>query len=205
MGTGPTRGDLVDRDARDPLAGLRARFDLPDGVVYLDGNSLGPLPAAAVERLATVMREQWGRDLIKSWNDHDWINLPARLGDKIAGLIGADAGEVVVADSTSVNLFKLLAAALPLRPGRTTILSEERNFPTDLYVAQGLAGLLGDDLDAMNGVQIACIGPITAKTAADVFGRDPDVVASDHTILGLVQALSDFWQEVKGGSTTSIH
>ena len=143
MGTGPTRDDLARRDVRDPLVDFRARFTLPDGVIYLDGNSLGPLPAAAVERLAAVMREQWGRDLIKSWNDHDWINLPARLGDKIARLIGAEAGEVVVADSTSVNLFKMLAAALPLRPGRTVILSEERNFPTDLYVAQGLAGLLG--------------------------------------------------------------
>jgi kynureninase len=144
MGSCPTRDELAERDARDPLADFRDRFTLPDGVIYLDGNSLGPLPAAAVDRLAAVMRDQWGRDLIKSWNDHDWISLPARLGDKIAQLIGADAGEVVVADSTSVNLFKLLAAALPLRPGRPVILSEERNFPTDLYVAQGLAGLLGD-------------------------------------------------------------
>ena len=143
MGAVPTRDDFADRDARDPLADFRARFDLPVGLIYLDGNSLGPLPAAAVARVTGVMRDQWGRDLIKSWNDHDWINLPTRLGDKIARLIGAAAGEVVVADSTSVNVFKMLAAALPLRPDRPIILSEERNFPTDLYVAQGLTGLLG--------------------------------------------------------------
>ena len=130
-------------DAADPLAGLREKFVMPEGLVYLDGNSLGPLPAATAARLEGVIREEWGRDLIASWNTHDWIALPRTVGDGIAPLLGAAAGEVVVADSTSVNLFKLLAAALRLRPGRTVILTEEGNFPTDLYVAQGLADLLG--------------------------------------------------------------
>ncbi|MCP5366577.1 MAG: kynureninase [Hyphomicrobiales bacterium] len=129
-------------DADDPLAGFRDRFHLPDGVIYLDGNSLGPLPAAVRTRLERVVEAEWGRDLITSWNVHDWIGLPARVGDKIARLVGAAPGSVVCADSTSVNLFKALAAALDLRPDRRVILSDSGNFPTDLYVAQGLVRLL---------------------------------------------------------------
>ena len=144
--TAVSRDDFVARDAADPLAPFRGKFDLPDGIIYLDGNSLGALPKATASRLDDVVRNQWGRDLIKSWNTHDWIGLPQRLGDKIARLIGARPGEVVVADSTSVNLFKMLAAALRLRPERKTILSDARNFPTDLYVAQGLSELLGNDV-----------------------------------------------------------
>jgi kynureninase len=139
-----SRGDLVQMDAADPLASARDSFVLPDGVIYLDGNSLGALPRATPERLAETAIAQWGRDLIKSWNAHGWIDLPRRIGDKIARLIGAEPGEVVVADSTSVNLFKALAAALRLNPGRSVIVSERDNFPTDLYIAQGLAALLGN-------------------------------------------------------------
>jgi len=139
----PTRGGCLARDHTDPLASHRAGFDLPDGVIYLDGNSLGAKPAAVDARLAQVTGREWGRDLITSWNRHGWIDLPLRLGDKIARLIGAEPGEVAVADSTSVNLFKVLAAALRLRPGRGTILSVGDNFPTDLYAAEGLIGLLG--------------------------------------------------------------
>ena len=130
-------------DATDPLAALREEFALPPGVVYLDGNSLGALPRATPARLAELIEREWGHDLVTSWNRHGWIDLPRRVGDKIARLIGAGPGEVVVTDSTSVNLFKLLAAALRLSPGRSVILSERENFPTDLYIAEGLIGLVG--------------------------------------------------------------
>ena len=129
-------------DAEDPLAPLRCEFALPDGIVYLDGNSLGALPKAASARIAEVVTHEWGAGLIRSWTRHDWIGLPQRLGERIAGLIGAGPGQVVVTDSTSVNLFKLLAAALHMRPRRATILSERGNFPTDLYIADGLTRFL---------------------------------------------------------------
>ncbi|MBO9380770.1 kynureninase [Sphingomonas histidinilytica] len=134
----------LEMDRSDPLAGTRAAFALPEGVIYLDGNSLGALPCNAAARVAEVISRQWGHDLIQSWNRHDWISMPARVGDRIARLIGADAGEVVAADSTSVNLMKLLSAALKLRPGRRTILSDNGNFPNDLYIAQGVSALLGE-------------------------------------------------------------
>ncbi len=126
----------------DELAAFRDRFVLPDGVIYLDGNSLGALPKATPARVAQVVEQEWGHSLIRSWTDHGWIDLQFRVGEKIGKLIGAAPGTTVVADSTSVNLFKLLAAALDQRPGRSVILTEEGNFPTDLYVAQGLAALL---------------------------------------------------------------
>jgi kynureninase len=124
---------------------------LPDGVIYLDGNSLGPLPKATPARVSQVMEQEWGQALIRSWTDHGWIDLPFRLGNKIARLIGAAPDTVVVADSTSVNLFKLLAAALDRQQDRSVILTEEGNFPTDLYIAQGLAALLrrGHELRAV--------------------------------------------------------
>lgn len=129
-------------DGADPLDGFRDRFTLPDGVIYLDGNSLGALPKAAVERVHQVVTGEWGEGLIRSWNASDlgvgWINLPQRIGAKIAPMIGARASEVIVADSVSANLFKLISAALTMRPGRKVILSELGNFPTDLYMIQGL-------------------------------------------------------------------
>ncbi|MHA1537057.1 MAG: kynureninase [Alphaproteobacteria bacterium] len=137
------REDLAKRDASDPLAQFRERFALPEGVVYLDGNSLGALPRAAGERLREVVERQWGESLIRGWNEHDWIGLPQRAGDKIARLIGASPGEVVAGDSTSVNLFKLLASALALRPDRGAILTEAGNFPTDGYIIEGLLGVMG--------------------------------------------------------------
>ena len=151
-----TLDEALALDAADPLAQCRERFALPDGVIYLDGNSLGALPRATAAAIANTVERQWGGDLIASWNKHDWIGTPQRLGDRIAPLIGAKPGEVLVADSTSVNLFKLLAAALKARPGRSVILSESGNFPTDLYIAQGLAGLTGATLrtveaDAVEG------------------------------------------------------
>jgi kynureninase len=129
-------------DAADPLAARRALFALPEGLTYLDGNSLGALPKATPARVAAAVEQQWGVDLIASWNTHGWIDAPARLGARIAPLIGAGADEVIVADSTSANLFKLLVAACLARPNRATILSEPGNFPTDLYIAQGIAEIL---------------------------------------------------------------
>ncbi|WP_417323011.1 kynureninase [Erythrobacter aureus] len=125
-------------DAGDPLKEFRERFDVPEGVIYLDGNSLGCLPKATPERLEQVVREEWGRDLIRSWNSAGWIDLSSKIGTKIAPLIGARADEVIACDSTSINLFKLISAALAMRPGRKVVLSEPGNFPTDLYMIEGL-------------------------------------------------------------------
>ena len=152
-----TRAACQALDAADPLAAWREQFALPHGVIYLDGNSLGPLPKATADVLDDVVRRQWGHDLITSWNKHGWVDLPQRLGAKIARLIGAHPHEVIVADSISVNLFKLVAAALGLRPGRRVVLSERGNFPTDLYVAQGLGDLLGErvELRLVSSAEIA--------------------------------------------------
>lgn len=137
-------------DAADPLAPLRDQFDIPDGLIYLDGNSLGVLPRATPARVQQVVQQEWGRGLIGSWNAAGWISLPQRVGDKIARLVGAGAGELVCADSTSVNLFKVLSAALSIAqadaPDRRVILSERSNFPTDLYVAEALARERGHTL-----------------------------------------------------------
>ena len=133
----------MELDAHDPLAGFPDEFDLPPGVIYLDGNSLGALPRATASRLAEVVRQEWGRGLIRSWNEAGWIDAPARIGDKIACLVGAQPGEVIAADSTSVNIFKLLAGALAAQPRRHIVLTEVGNFPTDLYIAEGLLDLLG--------------------------------------------------------------
>lgn len=132
-------------DQQDPLAKFCADFTMPDDVIYLDGNSLGPLPKSAQQRAREVVDNQWGNDLITSWNKHAWIDLPQLTGNKIARLIGADDGEVICCDSISVNLFKLLAIALQLNPGRKKILSQKDNFPTDLYITQGLNALVGEN------------------------------------------------------------
>lgn len=134
-------------DGADPLAHARARFILPENLIYLDGNSLGALPANAPAALERVITREWGRDLVSSWNAHDWIGLPARIGARIAPLIGADDDEVIVADSTSVNLFKLAGAAVRHMAPRRVIVSERGNFPTDLYVLQGLERLLGGAIE----------------------------------------------------------
>ena len=130
-------------DANDPLAAFRERFALPEGVIYLDGNSLGALPSATTERLSATVKDEWGEGLITSWNAAGWVSAPQRIGDKIARLIGAGEGEVIACDSTSVNVFKVLTAALSLNPARTTILSESGNFPTDVYMVQGIEMLTG--------------------------------------------------------------
>jgi kynureninase len=162
-----TRADCVALDAADPLAPLRGRFDMAradaEGLIYLDGNSLGALPAAASGRLREVVEQEWGAGLIRSWNTAGWITAAQRIGDKIARLIGAGAGEVVVADSTSANLFKALNAALDLAAagvagppaGRTRIVSERTNFPTDLYIAETLARARGLELVLADADEIA--------------------------------------------------
>jgi kynureninase len=146
------RAACAARDAADPLAPFRGRFLLPEGIIYLDGNSLGPLSRDVRARLIDVIDREWGVDLIRSWWKNDWVGLPRRLGDKIGRLLGAAPGQVVVADSTSVNIFKALAAALQLNPGRRVILHEEGTFPTDGYIAQGLAELLGPERAELRAV-----------------------------------------------------
>jgi kynureninase len=150
-----TEEDAEALDAADPLAFARARFRLPAGKIYLDGNSLGALPASTPGRLAEVAERQWGEDLIASWNAHGWIDWPTQIAAKLGPIVGAKPTELLIADSTSVCLFKLLAAAAQARPGRRTILSEQGNFPTDVYVAQGLADLLGLQLLSVRRDDIA--------------------------------------------------
>ena len=145
-----TRDEALALDAADALAPLREQFSLPPGLIYLDGNSLGVLPKATAARVQQVVQQEWGVDLIRSWNTAGWMELPQRVGDKIARLVGAGAGELVVADSTSVNLFKVLSAALSMAqadtPKRKRIVSERSNFPTDLYIAESLARERGYEL-----------------------------------------------------------
>jgi kynureninase len=137
-----THQECQERDALDPLRALRDLFSIPEGVIYLDGNSLGVMPKAALARATEVVTQEWGQGLIRSWNTAGWFNLPQRLGNQIAPLIGAGADQVVVTDSTSINLFKVLSAALSIAqqdaPERRVIVSERSNFPTDLYIAEGL-------------------------------------------------------------------
>jgi len=159
-----TREDCAALDADDPLAKFRARFHLPEGV-YLDGNSLGALPKAAAERAREVIGREWGEGLIRSWNDADWIGLPFKVGGKIARLIGAAPDEVVACDSTSVNLFKLLAAAFALRPERRVLLTDSDNFPTDNYVAEGVENFLGGDIERRVVAADDIVGAIGPETA----------------------------------------
>lgn len=130
-------------DRADALAPLRDRFDLPEGIIYLDGNSLGAMPKGAAARAQDVVTREWGIDLIKSWNSAGWFDLPVRLGDKLGPLIGAAPGEVVICDSTSQNLFKVLSAAVALRPDRSVLILEGSNFPTNNYIAEGVAAATG--------------------------------------------------------------
>ncbi|AZF54991.1 Kynureninase [Pseudomonas sp. R4-34-07] len=144
-----TRSHCQALDTQDALAPLRREFALPEGVIYLDGNSLGARPVAALARAQQVIAQEWGDGLIRSWNSAGWADLSQRLGNRLAPLIGAREGEVVITDTTSINLFKVLSAALTVQrqrqPARKVIVSEASNFPTDLYIAEGLAELLQQD------------------------------------------------------------
>ncbi len=157
-------------DRADPLRGFRSRFRLPRGVIYLDGNSLGPPPVAIQARMAAVVAGEWGRGLVRSWNDAGWIGAPAKVGGKIASLIGAASHEVVVADSTSVNLFKLLMAATTARPRRGVILTVTGDFPTDLYLARGAASVLP-------GVEVRAVSESEIEAALD---QDVAVLLLSH-------------------------
>ncbi|EON22727.1 kynureninase [Nocardioides sp. CF8] len=157
-------------DASDPLAAHRDEFVLPDGVIYLDGNSLGALPVRTAEHLQRVVTQEWGQGLIRSWNDAGWFEAPRTLGDRVGRLVGAGPGQVVVCDSTSVNVFKALTAALSLRPGRTAVVGDRDNFPTDLYIMQGASGSTHEHR------LIAADGP----TLADVLDEDVAAVVLTH-------------------------
>ena len=191
-----TRAECLARDAADPLASLRAQFAMAradaDGVIYLDGNSLGALPAATAARVAAVVADEWGVGLIRSWNNAGWIDLGQRIADKIATLIGANPGEAVVADSTSINLYKVLSAAMAMAKARgdsaRTILSERTNFPTDLYIADTLAREHGfnlvlvepDAIDAhlVPGVAIVMLTHVNYRTGR--MHRMADVTRAAH-------------------------
>jgi kynureninase len=150
-------------DAADPLAFARERFRLPQAIIYLDGNSLGALPAATPAALAQTAEQEWGEDLIASWNKHQWIEWPTTIAAKLAPIVGARANELLIADSTSVCLFKLLASAVRARPGRRRIVGQQGNFPTDLYVGEGVASMLGLEFCAAASAEILdAIGEDTA-------------------------------------------
>ena len=165
-----SRDDCARRDAADALAPLRDQFMLPEGVIYVDGNSLGALPRATPARVAAAVQQEWGDGLIRSWNDAGWITLPQRVGDRIGALVGANPGECVAADSTSVNLFKVLSAASRIvkadSPTRRVIVSERQNFPTDLYIAEGLCRDLGWSLELLEPAAI--VERLSSGRGADV-------------------------------------
>jgi kynureninase len=155
MPTSPiTQAHCTALDHADPLAHCRGRFQLPDGVIYLDGNSLGAMPRSVPPRMTRAIEQEWAVGLIRSWNDADWYPAPQRVGARIAPLVGAQAHEVIAADSISVNLFKVLVAALRMRPGRVRILGERGNFPTDGYIASGVAELMQAELVALEPDEI---------------------------------------------------
>src|ERR1700744_5384412 len=165
-----TRDACVARDLCDPLRPFRGRFVLSDGLVFLDGNSLGPIPRAAPDVLNRTITQEWGHDLIGSWNSAGWFDMPVRLGDRIGKLLGASAGQAVVTDTTSVNLFKALHAALALRPDRDVVIAEVNSFPTDLYIIEGVINSIGRpmqrrlisadgaSLDALLDQRVAVVG-----------------------------------------------
>ena len=183
-----TQNWCAEQDAKDPLRACRNRFDIPDGVIYMDGNSLGPLPVGVSEHVTKVVDQEWRSGLVKSWNEADWINLPERTAAKIAPLIGAAPHEVTLADSTSVNLFKAAAAACKLNPRRRQILSEPGNFPTDLYMMEGLTNFLSDDyrLDTVPRTDI--VSAITDETAVVLLTQVHYITADMLDIAAITKA-----------------
>ena len=159
------RADCQVLDRADPLAAKRNLFHLPNGMIYLDGNSLGMMPKNVPARVQDAMQKQWGETLIKSWNEHGWFHLAQKIGDRLARLIGAPQASVIAGDTISINLFKLLAAAAKMNPQRRVILSDNGNFPSDLYVAQGFRDLLDD------GYELRVVAP------DDVMGAIDDSIA----------------------------
>jgi kynureninase len=158
-------------DEQDELAGSRNHFVMPADTIYLDGNSLGAMPVGVTERMQRHLLEEWATDLIQSWNRHQWISMPTAVGEKIAPLLGATTGQVIVADSTSINLFKLLVTGLRINGKRNEVLTETDNFPTDLYMAQGVTGL-------MPGAKLRMV---SAADLLSQIGSDTAVVMLTHT------------------------
>ena len=177
------------RDAEDRLAPHRDAFALPDGVIYLDGNSLGALPRNVAARVASTLEREWGHGLIRSWNEAGWIDLPARVGARIAPLIGADPACVVAADSTTVNLFKTVSAALALRPDRRRIVTETRNFPTDNYIAEGVIRQCGGRHELVHAADAdAVIDCLDADTAVLMLSHVNYRDGAVHDMAGLTRA-----------------
>ena len=179
------RSAALTLDLIDPLAHLRDRFVVPDGI-YLDGNSLGVLPVGVAEAVAAVVHEQWGTDLIRSWNLHGWIDAPRRVGERIAALVGARPTEVIAADSTSINLYKLLHAALHLNPNRRVILTEAGNFPSDLYIVESVARLAGASVRVVDGDDLA--GGIDADVAVITTSHVDYRSGRRHNVASLTKA-----------------
>lgn len=170
------------------FAATRAAFDLPEGVIYLDGNSLGVLPRGAAARVERTIRAEWGERLIRAWNDAGWMTQPARVGDRIARLIGAPAGSVVVGDTLSIKVYQALAAALALRPGRRVVLSDSGNFPTDLYIAQGLLDTLGQGHELRVVAPEEVAGAITDEVAATLLTEVDYRTGRLHDMAALTRA-----------------
>jgi kynureninase len=190
----PARARARELDDANPLRDRRELFSLPPGTVYLDGNSLGALPRSVPERLARVVTEEWGRELIASWNTADWIGLPHHVGDRIAALVGLPEGSVWVSDSTSVSLFKTMVAACRLQPGRDVIVVEAGTFPTDGYIAASVARMLDLELrwadsdrveDALDDrVALVCLTHVDFRTGA-MFDA-AEVTAAAHSVGALI-------------------
>ena len=185
-----TRQDCQALDAADALHPLRNLFSIPPGMVYLDGNSLGVMPKAAAARAAEVVTQEWGTGLIRSWNSAGWFDLPQRLGNQLAPLIGAGLDEVVVTDSTSINLYKVLSAALSIvaqdTPERRVIVSERSNFPTDLYIAEGLCQARGCTLKLVEAEEIA--GALTPDVAVLMLTHVNYRTGAMHDMAGVTAA-----------------
>src|SRR6202165_1120334 len=175
-----SRQACVARDAADPIGALRDRFTIPDGAIYLDGNSLGPMPREVAAILGRTIEQEWGQNLIRSWNSAGWFDMPVRLGDRIGTLLGAAPGQTVVCDTTSINLYKAIHAAIGLRPGRDVVVAEGDSFPTDLYIVEGamksagrpmtrrLIGTDGPSMEALldRKVAVAVLSHVNYRTGA---------------------------------------
>lgn len=184
-----TRAAMEALDRADPLRQFRERFLIPDSLIYLDGNSLGMMPRVCATRAREVVESEWAQTLISSWNDHDWINLPLRVGARIAPLIGAKADEVVACDSTSINLFKALASAAMMRPGRNVIVTNEGNFPTDVYIAEGLCKLLGGNYELRRAEPDKLASVLDDKVAAVAYSHVDFKTARIEDMAGMTAAI----------------
>ena len=192
MSSEPSRADAEQADAADDLAAVRADFRLPDGLIYLDGNSLGALPGSVLPTLHDVIERQWGADLITSWNVNNWWTLPSRTGDRIGGLVGAAAGQVMCGDSTSVQLFQALVAGCRLRPGRSTLITDGGNFPTDQYLADSVGRLLGLRVLRIHPSELAGQLALTGSDVAVVSLSQVDYRTGElFDIAGITQAVQD--------------